>query len=81
MRTAFIFFAIAAFAGIVSCDDDEATIVDPIYEFIAFDGESSVNLNEFENSEEAFPLTIELLAFKPRPVFINQCTITRKIFI
>ena len=65
MRIRHTLFLVFAFAGIMSCDDDETPIVDPIYEFIAFDGATSVNLNEFENSEEAFPLTLELLAFKP----------------
>jgi hypothetical protein len=65
MRIRHIFLLVFAFAGIVSCDDDETPIMDPIYEFIAFDGATSVNLSEFENSEEAFPLTLELLAFKP----------------
>ena len=32
---------------------------------------SSVNLNEFENSDDPFPLTAKLLAFKPYPEDID----------
>lgn len=56
--------------GIFSCDDDEP-IVDPIYEFVAFSGNSSVALNEFQNSETPFPLTAKLLAFDPYPQDID----------
>ena len=65
MRTKIIFLSFVLCAGIFSCDDDENTTVDPIYEFVAFAGESSVSLNEFDNSEEPFPLTAKLLAFDP----------------
>ena len=50
----------------LSCDE-ESKPVDPIYEFIAFKGASTVNVNEFAHSEEAFPLVVELKAFKPYP--------------
>jgi hypothetical protein len=65
MRTKIIYLLIAFCIGTFSCDDDENTTVDPIYEFVAFDGESSVSLNEFDNSEEPFPLVAKLLAFDP----------------
>src|SRR6185436_15725483 len=65
MRTKIIFLSFVLCAGIFSCDDDENTPVDPIYEFVAFAGESSVNLNELDNSEEPFPLVAKLLAFDP----------------
>ncbi len=65
MRTKFILFATLLCAAVLSCDDDDDKVVDPIYEFVAFDGESSVSLNEFNNSEEPFPLTAKLLAFEP----------------
>ena len=65
MRTKIIFLSFVLCAGIFSCDDDENTPVDPIYEFVAFAGESSVGLNEFDNSEEPFPLVAKLLAFDP----------------
>lgn len=47
-----------------SCDEDSKP-VDPIYEFVAFKGNPSVDLNEFNNSVDAYPLVIELKAFKP----------------
>jgi len=65
MRTKIIFLLIVLCTGTFSCDDDENTPVDTIYEFVAFAGESSVSLNEFENSEEPFPLVAKLLAFDP----------------
>ena len=65
MRTKITFLIIVLCTGIFSCDDDENTPVDPIYEFVAFAGESSVNLNELDNSEEPFPLVAKLLAFDP----------------
>src|SRR5687768_3515637 len=65
MKTKIIFLLIVLCTGTFSCDDDENTTVDPIYEFVAFAGESSVSLNEFDNSEEPFPLTAKLLAFDP----------------
>jgi hypothetical protein len=65
MKTKIIFLLIVLCTGTFSCDDDENTTADPIYEFVAFAGESSVGLNEFENSEEPFPLTAKLLAFNP----------------
>ena len=63
MRTKIIFLLIVLCT--FSCDDDENATVDPIYQFVAFAGESSVGLNEFDNSEEPFPLTAKLLAFDP----------------
>ena len=66
MRTKIILLATLLCAGAFSCDDDDDNkVVDPIYEFVAFDGESSVSLNEFDNSEDGFPLTATLLAFEP----------------
>jgi len=65
MRTKIIFLLIVLCTGTFSCDDDENATVDPIYQFVAFAGESSVGLNEFDNSEEPFPLTAKLLAFDP----------------
>jgi hypothetical protein len=48
-----------------SCSDEENTPADPIYEFAAFKGTPSVNLNEQVNSEEPYPLVVELKAFTP----------------
>lgn len=61
-----IILALLLTSTILSCDE-ESKPVDPIYEFIAFKGPSTVNVNEFANSEEAFPLVVELKAFKPYP--------------
>jgi hypothetical protein len=55
----FVLFSIA-----IACDD-ETKVVDPIYEFVAFAGDPAVSLNEFQNSENPFPLTLKLLAFEP----------------
>ena len=65
MRTKIIFLLIVLCTGTFSCDDDENTPVDTIYEFVAFAGESSVGLNELENSGEPFPLVAKILAFEP----------------
>lgn len=70
MRTKIILIATLFCAGTFSCDDETA-ITDPIYEFVSFTGGSSVNLNEFANSENPFPLTAKLLAFKPYPQDID----------
>jgi hypothetical protein len=61
-----IILALLITGTILSCDE-ESKPVDPIYEFIAFKGPSTVNVNEFANSEEALPLVVELKAFKPYP--------------
>ena len=65
MRTRIILLTTLLCAGAFSCDDDDDKVVDPIYEFVAFDGETSVSLNEFDNSADGFPLTAKLLAFEP----------------
>jgi len=70
MKTKVIFLVFILCAGVISCDE-ENTVADPIYEFIAFTGNPSVSLNEFENSEDPFPLTAKLLAFKPYPEDID----------
>jgi hypothetical protein len=48
-----------------ACDDDETKVVDPIHEFIAFKGPSTIDVSENANSEEGYPLYVELKAFKP----------------
>ncbi|HEX6226937.1 MAG TPA: hypothetical protein VFZ52_21110 [Chryseolinea sp.] len=65
MRTKIILASLLFAAGTISCDDDENPVVDPVYEFVAFAGEPSVNLNEFDNATDPFPLTAKLLAFDP----------------
>lgn len=51
-------------AGIFSCESDEK-IEDPIYEFVSFAGDESVNLGEASNSEEGYPLIVQLWSFDP----------------
>src|SRR5690349_3311709 len=64
MKTKLILIVTILCAGILSCDNEDS-VQDPIYEFVSFAGNSTVNLNEFNNSEEAYPLTAQLLAFNP----------------
>src|SRR5690606_34487606 len=45
--------------------EDETKIVDPVYEFVAFKGSSAIDVNELANSEEAYPLVVEIKAFEP----------------
>lgn len=51
-------------AGILSCSDEEK-VSDPIYEFVSFIGNTSVNLNEYAHSEEPYPVVVQLWAFEP----------------
>ena len=48
----------------VGCEEDPKP-VDPIHEFIAFKGPSTVNVDEVLNEQKPFPLIIQLYAFKP----------------
>lgn len=59
-----IFLITALVLSITACEEDSKP-VDPIYEFVAFKGSPTINLNEFENSETAYPLVVELKAFSP----------------
>lgn len=70
MRTKLFLSITLLLTGIFSCDDDE-NVADPIYEFVAFAGNGSVALNEFQHSETPFPLTAKLLAFEPYPQDID----------
>ena len=47
-----------------SCKEDDA-IQDPVYEFVSFKEEEPVNINEFDNSTEGYPVVIQLWAFEP----------------
>jgi hypothetical protein len=49
---------------VFSCEE-ETKPVDPIYEFVAFKGPSTVNVNELNNSETPLELFVELRAFSP----------------
>ena len=51
-------------AMVISCKEDDA-IKDPIYEFVSFKEEGPVNVNEFANSTEGYPVVIQLWAFEP----------------
>jgi hypothetical protein len=58
-----------------SCKEDEI-IVDPVFEFVSFKGNPSINLNEFTNSEEGYPLVVQLWAFTP---YTEDITVTLAI--
>jgi len=53
-----------AAAAVFACSEDDK-VKDPIYEFVSFKAPENINLNEFNNSEEAYPLVAQLMAFKP----------------
>ena len=53
-------------AGVIFSCDDEETVQDPIYEFIAFAGDSEVNIGEATNNDEGYPLVVQLYAFDPK---------------
>lgn len=55
---------------ILSCEE-ETKPVDAIYEFIAFKGPASLNVNELNNSETPVPVVVEIKAFAPYPEDIN----------
>ena len=71
MRAKFVLSIALLLTVLFSCDDDDKAIVDPIYEFVAFSGNSSIQLNEFSASETPFPLVAKLLAFDPYPQDID----------
>jgi hypothetical protein len=64
MKTKLITAIMIIAAGVFSCDDDQ-TIQDPIYEFVSFAGDEQVNLGEATNSEDGYPLVVQLWAFDP----------------
>jgi hypothetical protein len=66
MKTKAITIIMILAAGVFSCDDDEK-IADPIYEFVSFVGDESVNLGEASNSEDGYPLVVQLWSFDPAP--------------
>src|ERR1051325_4518616 len=57
-----IFLVLIAMA--ISCKEDDV-IQDPIYEFISFKEDGPVNLNEFDNSTQGYPVVLQLWAFQP----------------
>lgn len=59
-----IYLMFALIAAMFACED-ETKIVDPVYEFVAFKGPSSIDVNELANSGDAYPLVIEIKAFDP----------------
>lgn len=69
MKIKILYLMILACA-MMACED-ETKPVDPIYEFIAFKGPSTINVNEFTNSEQGVPIVVELRAFKPYPEDID----------
>lgn len=64
MKTKLITIITIIATGIFSCDNDE-NIEDPIYEFVSFAGGDAVNLGEATNSEEGYPLVVQLWSFDP----------------
>ena len=65
MKTKLITAILILSGAIFSCDDEE-TIQDPIYEFIAFAGDADVNIGEATNNDEGYPLVVQLYAFEPK---------------
>lgn len=57
-------FAILLCAVAFACGDDEK-ITDPVFEFVSIKGNETANLNESSNSEEGYPIVIQLWAAKP----------------
>jgi len=53
-------------AGVIFSCDDEETIQDPIYEFIAFAGDAEVGVGEATNNDAGYPLVVQLYAFEPK---------------
>jgi hypothetical protein len=72
MKTKLITIIMILAAGIFSCDDEE-TVQDPIYEFISFAGDESVNLGEETASADGYPLVVQLWAFEP---YAQDITVT-----
>lgn len=64
MKTKLITAIMIIAAGVFSCDDDN-TVQDTIYEFVSFAGDEQVNLGEASNSEDGYPLVVQLWAFDP----------------
>ena len=64
MKTKIILLITLFSAGIFSCKDDEK-VVDPIYEFVSFAGDETVNLGEAIHTEEGYPLVVQLWVFDP----------------
>jgi hypothetical protein len=58
--------AIMIFAGVIFSCDDEETVQDPIYEFIAFAGDEEVSVGEATDTDEGYPLVVQLYAFEPK---------------
>lgn len=75
MKTKAIAILTILAAGIFSCDSDEK-IEDPIYEFVSFAGDESIDLGEAANSEEGHPLVVQLWSFKPA---VQDITVTIEV--
>src|SRR5215510_382095 len=58
--------AIMILAGVIFSCDEDATVQDPIYEFISFGGDEEVNIGEATNSDDGYPLVVQLWAFDPK---------------
>jgi hypothetical protein len=65
MKTKIIAITLLILTGLLSCDDDGDEVQDTVYEFISFAGEEIVDIGEASNSEEGYPLVVQLWAFDP----------------
>lgn len=74
MKTRIILLSMLATA-VLSCEED-SKVVDPVYEFIAFKGTPSVNVNEHDNVNVPVPVVVQLSAFKPYP---EDITVTYEV--
>lgn len=64
MNSRIALFLILFIVGMLSCGEDDK-VEDPVYEFVSFQGNENVDIGESTNSEESFPLVIQLWAFDP----------------
>jgi hypothetical protein len=59
-------FVILFCAVAIACDEDEK-ITDPVFEFVSIKGSEEANLNESSNSEDGYPIVVQLWASQPYP--------------
>jgi len=74
MKTNKLLIILIILITFVSCDNDD-NIVDPVFEFIAFQ-KKSVGVNEAEASITPFPIVIDLLGYEPTQDITINLTVT-----